>query len=177
MTKTVGSVATELKKSDNSTINPQEIQQAQEKEYLDNLVWAVNHARKKVECVDVDCKQVCEKRDAMIGDFYIVGVLKKEKLLDNVLRNYFIPTLSCPTPHFDQTLYKYRADRDDIEFVWVIPDKETCEVFKENKDKIVPEERSLLKFVLEYYDGTLFQLAKKLNGETKNLGGKLEGVV
>lgn len=176
MKKTIGSIATELKQKQDSNLNPQDIQQATEQEYLDNLIWSVQHARKKVDCADEECKKNCDTRSAMIGDFYIVGILKKERLLDNVLRNYFIPTLSCPTPHFDQTLYKYNAQKEDIEFLWVIPDRETCEMFKENKDKIVPEERSLLKFILDYYDGTLFQLAKKLNGETKNLGGALEGV-
>lgn len=172
--KTMGAIASELKKSDSGTINPQEIQRATEKEYIDNLVWCCDHARKKVECADEECKKICSNRPAMDGDFYIVGLLKKEKLLDNVLRNYFIPTLACPTPHYDQTLYKYRADRDDIEFVWTIPDKETCETFRENKEQIVPQERSLLKFVLEYYDGTLFNLAKKLNGESHFAGSALE---
>ena len=50
----------------------------------------------------------------------------------------------------------------------------SCEIFKENKDKIVPEERGLLKFVLEYYDGTLFNMAKKLNGESQFAGSALE---
>jgi len=172
--KTVGSIATELKKSDSSTINPQEIQHAQEKEYLDNLIWAVKHAQKRVDCIDDSCKDICKSREALMGDFYIVGLLKRERLLDNVLRNYFIPTLACPTPYFDQTLYRYKADKDDIEFVWVIPDQETCEVFRENKDKIVPEERSLLQFILDYYDGTLYRLSKKLNGETDRPGVALE---
>jgi hypothetical protein len=55
------------------------------------------------------------------------------KLLDNVLRNYFIPTRACPTPHFDQTVYRYDHHKEAIEFLWVIPDQETCEIFRENK--------------------------------------------
>jgi hypothetical protein len=172
--KTVGAVASDLKKQADQALNPQEIQQATEKEYLDNLVWAVDHARKKVECADEACKKVCSTRDAYIGDFYIVGLLKKERLIDNVLRNYFIPTISCPTPFFDQTLYKYNAHDDNIEFVWTVPDQETCEIFRENAMRIVPEEQSLLKFVLEYYDGTLYKLAKKLNGETDKPGVALK---
>ena len=31
---------------------------------------------------------------------------------------------------------------------------------------VMPEERQLLQFVLDFADGSLFQLAKKLNGET-----------
>ena len=98
MKKTVGAIASELKQSDNALINPQEIQKATEKEYLDNLVWAVKHAKKQVPCETAECKEICDKRTSMDGDFYIVGILKKERLLDNVLRNYFIPTLACPTP-------------------------------------------------------------------------------
>ena len=110
----------------------------------------------------------------MDGDFYIACLLKKEKLLQNVLRNYFVPTLACPTPHFDQTVYKFNANKEDLQFLWVVPDQETCEVFLENKEKIVPEEQALLKYVLEYYDGTLFNMAKKLNGESQFAGSALE---
>ena len=170
----MGAIASELQQSDHSVINPQEIQRAQEKEYLDNLVWCANHARKKVDCSAIPGHDECIKREALDGDFFIVGLIKKEKLLENVVRNYFVPTKACPTPHYDQVLYKFDSAKESIEFIWVVPDKETCLTFKENKDIIVPAERGLLKFILEYYDGTLFRLCKKFNGETMKPGVALE---
>jgi len=175
--QTIGSIAPKLFNSDHGSINPQEIQRAQEKEYLDNLIWCVNHARKEVDCSTIDGHDLCKDRTPFDKDFYIAALLKKEKLLENVLRNYFVPTLSCPTPHYDQTVYKYSHNKSDVEFLWVVPDQETCEIFRENANIIVPAERGLLEYVLKYYDGTLFQLAKKLNGETKFAGSMLESEI
>ena len=90
---------------------------------------------------------------------------KKEKLLNNVLRNYFFPTQACPTPTWDQAIYHYHSADDRLEFLWVIPSKDTCELFQENALYIVPEEKELLRFVLDFEDGTLLRLAKKLNKE------------
>lgn len=173
--KTVGAVASDLQNRSSGKIDPREIQQAQEQEYLDNLVWAVKHARRQVDCSALPGHESCTTREAIVGDFYISALLKKEKLLENVLRNYFVPSLSCPTPFFDQTVYKYNAAKEDIEFLWVVPDQETCLIFKENKEKIVPAEQGLLRFVLDYYNGNLTRLAKKENKETMAPGVLLEG--
>lgn len=175
MNKTLGSIASDLiSKSDNSNINPQEIQRAQEKEYLDNLAWCVKHALKQVDCSDIKGHDECVKRSALEGDFFVSALLKKEKLLENVLRNYFVASKACPTPSYDQTIYKYNAAKGDIEFIWVVPDRETCLTFKENITKIVPEEQGLLKFILEFYDGTLYKKMKRFNGEEMALGGSLK---
>jgi hypothetical protein len=171
---TLGKISTDLLLSSPSSTDPIEIQRATEQEYLDNLIWAVKHAQKKIDCSNIEGHDQCKDRFPFDGDFYIVALLKKEKLLPNVLRNYFVPTLMCPTPAFDQTVYKYDHQKKDIEFMWVVPDRDTCETFKENILQIVPEERGLLDFVIKYYDGTLFYWAKKLNGETDKPGNLLE---
>lgn len=163
-----------LSKETYKNINPQEIQRAQEKEYLDNLIWCVQHAQKKVDCSAIEGHEICKDRVALEGDFFIVCLLKKEKLLENVLRNYFVATKACPTPTYDQTLFRYNANKEDVEFVWVVPDRETCLTFQENKNIIVPAEQGLLKFVLDFYSGLLFRKAKEFNGEKMVLGGILE---
>lgn len=174
MPKTVGSIAVDLLQKADQKINPQDIQQAQNKEYMDNLVWCLQHALKKVDCSHIQGHEICKDREALIGNFFIVALLKKERLLENVLRNYFIPTLTCPTPFFDQTVYMYDAQKESLEFVWVVPDQETSEILKENAKIVVPAERGLLQYVLDYYDGTLYRKAKTLNGEAMHLGGALE---
>ena len=116
------------------------------------------------------CVENC-KKDYPIGDFYIVVVTKKERLMPNVLRNYFFGRYSCPTPEYDQTVYKFHRGSDSPEFMWVVPCKETCEVMKLDPLSVPKEEQELLKFVLDFEDGTLLKLSKQLNGE------KLDGII
>lgn len=111
------------------------------------------------ECIDKSKKDYA-------GDFYLVVITKKERLLTNVLRNYFMTRVSCPTPDYDQAVYRYNKKDESLDFLWVIPSKDACLMLKDNAILIMPEERQLLQFVLDFADGSLFQLAKKLNGET-----------
>lgn len=171
---TTGKIASELLSKRDQNFNPQEIQRAQEQEYLQNLEWAVNHAKKMVDCSTLPGHDSCKDRVSFEGSFFISVILKKEKLLENVLRNYFIPTKVCPTPSYDQTLYRYDDVKGSIEFIWVVPDRETALTFKENIAVIAPEERGLLKHIIDFYDGTLFRKMKSFNGESMNLGGSLE---
>ena len=173
--KTIGQVATELLIKVPDTLDPIEIQRATEQEYLNNLIWAVEHAKKMVDCSDIKGHERCVQRSAMEGSFFVTSVIKKEKLLSNVIRNYFIPTKDCPTPTYDQTVYRVDDKKEEIQFLWVIPDRETCLTLSENKDIVVPQERSLLQFVLDFYDGTLYRMMKKLNKESKYAGSMLEG--
>lgn len=171
--KTVGQVAVELQQQANVPISAIEVAQAQEKEYLDNLMFAVKHARKEVKCPSWECEQNCKDRLALKDDLFIEVLLKKEEKLENVLRNYFVVRKTCPLPFYDHTVYKYEAKKEDISYLWTVPDRETCMIFIENKNKIVPSEQSLLKMILMFEDGSLRRLAKKLNGETMNDGGAL----
>jgi hypothetical protein len=133
-----------------SVIDQTEVQLS---EYTDHLIQCVKDNRSKI-----------------IGDFYVVVLTKMERLLTNVMRNYFFARMTCPTPDYDQAVFKYDAAREELSFLWIVPDRETCITFKENALSIAPEERDLLKFVLDFSSGELFKLAKRLNGE------KLESV-
>jgi len=99
------------------------------------------------------------------GDFYVVVLRKRERLMPNVYRTFFLGRLSCPTPTFDQTVYKYHRSNEIVEFLWVVPDQETCVVFKRDMLEIAPDEKELLGFVLDYYDGELDKKAALLNKE------------
>lgn len=99
------------------------------------------------------------------GSFYIVVITKKERLMQNVIRNYFFGRGTCPTPDWDQTVYVYNRKEDAIHFLWVIPSKDTCEYMTAFPMDIPAEERQLLRFVHDFNDGTLLRYAKTLNGE------------
>lgn len=98
-------------------------------------------------------------------DFFIVVETKKEPLMNNVLRNYFIVRQSCPTPSYDNAVYHYHRSDEHIELLWVLPSKETCAMMKSRSLEIPAEQRELLQFVLDDADGTLLQKSLILNKE------------
>jgi len=100
-------------------------------------------------------------------DFYIVVETKKEPKMKNVIRNYFIIRQSCPTPQYDNAVYKYHYIPDELEFLWVLPSRQIYNMMKERSLELPKEERQLLQFVLEDSDGTLLRKCRQLNGELK----------
>lgn len=145
---TIGKLSTDLLLSRPEKISIIDQQRAMQENYINELLIAVDRGQKKY-----------------IGDFFVEVQTKKEKLLENVFRNYFIDRKSCPTPNYDQAVYRYNNETQSVEFVWVIPDRDSAFHLKGNALEVAPEERDLLKFVLEFDDGTLFKICKKFNGE------------
>lgn len=149
---TVGKLSSELLKQQKEEISPIEQARIQLEEYETNLLQVAQQGKDTLPS----------------KDFFLVVLTKKEKLMPNVLRNYFFFRNSCPTPDYDQTVYQYLKNSDAIEFLWTIPSKDTCHLLIDNKLQVAPEEFELLNFVLQFEDGTLYKLAKKLNGEKLN---------
>jgi hypothetical protein len=149
--ETVGKIAYDLMQKEPDSRDPIEIEREVHKNYEAQII----------ACIEDGKKYYTE-------DFYIIVITKKERLMHNVLRNYFFHRQSCPTPDYDQTVYKYTISTENIEFLWVIPSKDTCILLKQNALEVVPEERQLLKYVLDFADGTLYKLSKKLNGEAED---------
>ena len=102
------------------------------------------------------------------GDFFVVILFKKERLFEEVLHSIFFHRQTCPTPTTSQCVYKYHRDPERLEFLWVIPDKDTCIYYCDNALQVVPEERDLLNFILDFMSGNLDQKCRDLNGETIN---------
>jgi hypothetical protein len=146
---TVGKCSRDLLLKEPETRDPIELQREMQKGYEDHIVQCIARGKK-------DFSQ----------DFFLVVLTKKERLMQNVLRNYFTCRLSCPTPEWDQTVYHYHRKEEILEFLWVVPSKYTCELFRSNMLSIDKDERDLLRFVLDFEDGTLMRRSKQLNGES-----------
>lgn len=97
--------------------------------------------------------------------FYICVTTKREILLKNTIRNYFETKYDCPTPQFEQVVYKVHKNTTDLSLLWVIPNKEACIYLKHNALQVAPEEKEILQWVLDFSIGKLDQLAQKENGE------------
>ena len=149
--KTIGKIATELaQKAYDDTHTAHDQMEESLSDWDKNIFECVERSKKDFP-----------------GDFYLVVITKKERLLTNVIRNYFMTRISCPTPDYDQTLYRYNKADESLDFLWVIPSKDACLMLKDNAMLVMPEERQLLQFVLDFADGSLFEMAKRLNGETQ----------
>jgi len=146
--ETVGKISTDLLSKPPESRDPIELQREMTKSYIEELTSCVLSFRKNFP-----------------RDFFVAVLTKKERLMKNVIRNYFTPRLSCPTPEYDQAVYHYHHNEEALEFLWVLPSKDTCELFMLDADQVVPEERELLYFVQSLYNGNLLKLSKRLNKE------------
>lgn len=147
--ETLGKIVSDLMQKTPDTTDPIELQRAQEEEYFKCLIGQVEWGKKNLD-----------------GDFFIeVNTKREQKFEGYVYRNFHAARQSCPTPFYDQAVYKYSHTEEELVFIWAIPDKDTCEWMKMNVLHIPSDQKELLHYVLSYYDGSLLQLAKKLNNE------------
>ena len=102
----VGKIALKLREKEPDTRNP--IEQMRE-----NLT---DYEKNVHECI-------ARYKKEFLSDFYVVVLVKKERTMQNVIRHYFIARHSCPTPNYDQAVYKYNATSCVIDFIWVVPSK------------------------------------------------------
>lgn len=143
----VGKISTDLLQKKEPII-PSEQAAAMLTDWDKNMLEAINAGLKKYH-----------------HDFYIVVETKKERLMQNIIRNFFFTRVSCPTPNYDQTVFKYHYKDDLLEFLWVIPARDICHDLRDNALFVPVEHKELLQFVLDFDDGTLFKKCKLLNGE------------
>ena len=147
--ETVGKISTDL------LWGAQELDHSPEEQMREMLdLWESN----LLECIERGKKEFPH-------DFYIVVDTKKEPKMQNVLRNVFIPRSTCPTPTYDNSVYKYHRSDENLEFLWVLPSKATCSMMKDRALEIPEDQKDLLQFVLDDADGTLLRRCKKLNKE------------
>ncbi len=145
---TVGERYLEVAYKEPASRDPIELQREMQKEYVDNLIQCVEHYRK-------------DNRH----DFFIVSITKREPLMPNILRNYFLARNTCPTPDYDQSAFFYSYKDEQIAYLWTVPDRDTCFMLRDHAFQVSDYEKQLLEFVLQFFDGTLLNIAKRFNKE------------
>jgi hypothetical protein len=146
--KTIGKLAVELAEKPAEQVTIIDQQREMQSDYMKDLLDAVDRGYKRYP-----------------GDFFIHVETKMERLLTNVIRNYFIDRSTCPTPNYDQTVYRYDRQKGQIDYIWTIPDRETAHHLLNHSNEVVQEEKELLNFVIKFANGDLFKLCKKFNNE------------
>lgn len=87
--------------------------------------------------------------------YYIVILTKRERLLVNVIRQYFVARRSLPTPDLDQTVFKYTPKTGDLEYLWTVPDSTTVNMLVWSGMEIPEEQRDLYEFAYLFEHGQL----------------------
>lgn len=89
--------------------------------------------------------------------YYIVVHQKKERLLENVIRRYFIGRQSMPTPQWDQTLWRYDPGTGNLRFIWTLPDENTAKWMAANPKELSENHHELVGFIMSFLNKTLYR--------------------
>ena len=137
--ETVGSAALRLLKGPASPVRAVDMQHEMQKKYVDNVIEAA---------------LVGEKQFGKLEPFYVCVQTRRERTMENVIRNQFYARRTRPIPQYDLALYHYDPKAEKISFVWCIPDKETTHALA---DRSVddPEQQQLVYFCKSFVDNTL----------------------
>jgi len=144
----IGKMVLEASKKELETVELRELQQEFNKDYMDELRKAA-----------VDGK----KRHPDFNSYFVVVLMKRERLMKKVLRNYFTTRVTCPTPAYDQTVYSFDKQTEDLKFLWVIPAKESCRRIYSQRYIVGQPYGDLMPYVVDFYEGKLNSLEQHLN--------------
>lgn len=99
--------------------------------------------------------------------FYVVMVKTNERTEERKPIDKFFPRLSCPTPGYNQDVFKYHPISGQLEYLWSIPRKARYWQIWNNRHKYLDnkELKRLASFVVLMETGELLQWVKKENGE------------
>lgn len=149
--KTVGQQSVEALQEKSQEISVIEQQKQMQSEYMKYLLTSID-----------------EGFNLYRTSFFVEVQTKNEKLMPNVFRNYFIHRRSCPSPNYDQSVFRYNVDKGQVEYLWTVPSRDVCFHLKDNATLVSHDEKDLLGFVLKFADGTLFKMCKHYNDEKPN---------
>lgn len=146
--KTVGAQVIDALQEKPQEISVEKQSREMTSDYLEHLLRCVDDGYNQYKC-----------------SFFIEVQTKNERLMPNVFRNYFTNRHTCPTPNYDQSVFRYNVEKGQLEYLWTVPSRDACLHLMDNSSKVAYEEQGLLEFVKLFADGTLFKMCKKYNNE------------
>lgn len=135
--ETVGKKAYELLSKSPERINVIDMQREMQKSFFDNM------------------QDIVRKHKTYADRYYILVILRRERLIPNAIRQQFVVRKSRPEPFYDSTLYSYSNKTGDLTYCWSIPDQDTCEYLLRPDTNLSKEYDQLKNFVKKFADGTL----------------------
>lgn len=102
-------------------------------------------------------------------DFYIVAVwsFSREFAYGVQPEDFFFVRRSCPTPAYNQNVFKYHHQTGTLEFLWSIPKKARYYQLYHNRMRYLadPVLKARTAFVVSMETGKLLEWVKKENGD------------
>lgn len=99
-------------------------------------------------------------------DFYLVLVKTNDMTSKEPLDNVFVRR-SCPTPGYNQNVFKYHHLTGTLEFLWTIPRQHIYWHMYKNRSYYIldPKYKRQTAFIVSMESGKLLDWVKKENGE------------
>jgi hypothetical protein len=107
-----------------------------------------NYPNQVMECVENGKKH-------FNSDFYVQVLFCLDRIIPDYRKNIFAAQRSCPTPFYDQVVYKYHKNGDRLEFLWNVPDIDLCKFYRDNFSLVPDDEKWLYKNIMDFYSGKL----------------------
>jgi len=104
------------------------------------------------------------KREFYNKDFYVDVVWREQAEAEDV-EFVMVAWEACPTPHYNQTVYKYHHLADELELMWTLPNELECLDMYHNRNSIEQSEWPLMKYVMSFYDKSLFMFVNEKEKE------------
>ena len=133
-------------KINTDTVEVHELSKEMNKDYMSTLIDTALKAKQKYD-----------------GTYYVVVLTKREKLIQTAIRNFFVARKSCPTPSYEQTVYRFNPKDESLEFLWIVPSKDIAKGMYSQRYNLELCGDSLLPFVVDFFEGRLYNKAIKLN--------------
>ena len=113
--------------------------------------------------------EVKDKAQYKSKDFYVVLVNNKERLMQGI-RSLVFTRISCPTPVYSQSVWKYHQDSGQLEYLWTIPGESLYRFILQQAHQFLAdkETRQLAQYVTLMETGELLEWVKKENGNKKD---------
>ncbi|NGX57238.1 MAG: hypothetical protein K940chlam3_00124 [Chlamydiae bacterium] len=134
---TVGEKAYELLSQPSEPVEIGDIQREADKEFVKEM------------------EDIIRTHTKFASKYYIQIILKKEPLMPNAIRRYFVKRHSKPDADYDTTLYSYDNQKGQLYFHWTVPDPTSCHYLLTHESSLPDEERPLLEMVKKFSVGML----------------------
>jgi hypothetical protein len=143
---TLGAIANQAATMESPTTDVRELQQGMPSNTMDHIHEAVERGVGMFKAKKI-----------------YVGVIRIFDGPTKTIRNRYFPTTICPTPTFNQAVFDYDRDTNDLRLLWTLPAMSTCNYLKRNALHLDKDNKQLLRYVLDFGDGTLDRLQDTCN--------------